>query len=139
MSGFVTTCQAEVVVLSVDSDVLVVLLAQFLDGGVDGLDASGFAHGFRAVVGVAASTVPVALERLGMEGNLDTPLFGDADKEVASHPEVVTHGNTFTGADLEFPLRGHDLSVDSADVDASVEAGAVVSLNEITGKDLAGT
>jgi hypothetical protein len=52
---------------------------------------------------------------------------------------VVTHGNAFTGTDLELPLRGHDLSVDTADVDARVEACTVVGLDQVTSEDLAGT
>jgi len=51
---------------------------------------------------------------------------------------VVTHGDAFTGTNLELPLRGHDLGVDTRDVDARVEAGTVMSLDEITGEDLAG-
>jgi len=52
---------------------------------------------------------------------------------------MVTHRDTLAGADLELPLRWHDLSVDAADVDARVEASAVMSFNQITGKDLAGS
>lgn len=43
------------------------------------------------------------------------------------------------GTDLVFPLGGHDLSVGTGDVDAGVEAGHVVSLDEITAEDSAGT
>lgn len=43
------------------------------------------------------------------------------------------------GADLVLPLRGHDLSVDTGDVDAGVQAGTVVSLNNVTAVDLAST
>jgi len=50
---------------------------------------------------------------------------------------VVTHGDALTRTDLELPLGRHDLSVDTADVDAGVEACAVMSLNEVTREDLA--
>ena len=40
---------------------------------------------------------------------------------------------------LELPLGRHDLCVDTRDVYTSVKTGTVVSLNEITSKDLAGT
>lgn len=43
------------------------------------------------------------------------------------------------GADLVLPLGGHDLSVDTGDVDTGVQAGTVVSLDDITAVDLAGT
>jgi hypothetical protein len=52
---------------------------------------------------------------------------------------VVTHRDTLARANLELPLRGHHLSVDTTDVDTGVEAGAVVSLDEVTAEDLAST
>jgi hypothetical protein len=52
---------------------------------------------------------------------------------------VVTHLNSQAGSDLEFPLGRHDLGVDTGDLDTSVQAGAVVGLDDVTGKDLAGT
>jgi len=133
------TSETELVVLAVDGDVLVVLLGELLNGSLNGLDASGFPHLLCRVVRVAASTIPIARERLGVERHLDTPLLSNADKEVTSHPEMVTHGDALAGANLELPLRGHNLGVDTADVDASVQAGAVVGLDQITGKDLAST
>jgi len=72
-----------------------------------------------------------------MEGDLDTPLFGDSGEEVTSHPKVVTHRDTFARPNLELPLSGHDLSVDTADDDTGVQAGAVVSFDQITSEDLA--
>ena len=139
MTCLVTTCQAQIVVLSVNSNMLVMSLAQLLNSGFDCLHASGLTHRLCAVVGVATSTVPFALERLGVERNLDAPLLSNAGEEVASHPEVVTHGNALTGANLKFPLRRHNLGVDSADVDARVEASAVMGFDEITGEDFAGS
>lgn len=137
MASLMATGQPEVVVLSVYSDVLVMPLRQLLDSGVDGLHASGLTHLLGRVVGVAAGTVPVALEGLGVERDLDAPLLGDADEEVAGHPEVVAHGDTLARTDLELPLRGHDLRVDTADVYAGVETGTVVSLDEVTAENLA--
>lgn len=43
------------------------------------------------------------------------------------------------GTDLVLPLSRHDLGVGAGDVDASVQAGLVVSLNNVTAEDLAGT
>ena len=137
--GFVLASKAELVVLTVDSDVLLVAAAKLLDGLLDDLKATLLAHRLGRVVGVAASTVPVTLERLGVEGNLDLPQLGHTDEEVACHPEVVAHLDTLARADLELPLRRHDLGVDTGDVDASVKAGAVVRLDQVTGNDLAGT
>lgn len=41
--------------------------------------------------------------------------------------------------DLVLPLGGHDLGVGTRDVQTSVEAGHVVSLDDVTAEDLAGT
>lgn len=37
--------------------------------------------------------------------------------------------NAGAGANLVLPLRGHDLGVDTGDVDTGVQAGTVVSLD----------
>lgn len=137
VASLMTASQTKLIVLSVDGNVLVVPFAELGNGGLDGLHSSGLTHSLGGVVGVAASAVPVTGKRLGVEGDLDAPLFGDALKEVAGHPEVVTHGDTLTRADLELPLGGHDLGVDAADVDTGVQACAVVGFNHITGEDLA--
>lgn len=66
--------------------------------------------------------------------------IGDwTDQKEAGHGHVVTHLNSQAGSDLEFPLGRHDLGVDTGDLDTSVQAGAVVGLDDVTGKDLAGT
>jgi hypothetical protein len=86
VAGFMTTSETQIVVLSVDSDVLVVPLAQLLNGVFNVFHASRFPHRLCAVVSVAASAVPVAFERFRVEGNLDTPLLGNANEEIAGHP-----------------------------------------------------
>ena len=40
---------------------------------------------------------------------------------------------------MVLPLSGHDLSVGAGDVDASIHAGLVVSLDDVSAEDLAGT
>lgn len=47
--------------------------------------------------------------------------------------------NAGAWADLVLPLGGHDLSVDTGDVDTGVQAGTVVGLDDVTAVDLAGT
>lgn len=138
VAGLVATSETHVIVFTVDGNVLVVPGGELLDGGLDDLHSSRFPHGLGGEVAVASGTVPVTSEGLGVEGDLDTPLLGDTDEEVASHPEMVTHRDTLTRADLELPLRGHNLSVDTRDVDAGVEAGAIVGFDQITSEDLAG-
>lgn len=137
VTRLMTASQSQVVVLAIDRNVLVVPLAELLDSIVDVLHATGLTHLLCAVVGVASGTVPVALERLGVEGHLDAPLLSDADEQVTCHPEVVAHGDALARTNLELPLGGHDLRVDAGYVHTGVEARTVVRLNQVTGEDLA--
>ena len=159
-TNLVATSETLVIVCAVNGNVLSVSLAELLNSLVNGLDTTLLPHGLGGEVGVAASAVPFAWDSLGVEADLDTPLFRNADEEVPGDSQVVSHLDTETGADsnqfrgsqvrslrimdaervlcnsLEFPLSRHDLGVDTRDLDASVEAGAVVSLDEITSVDL---
>ena len=47
--------------------------------------------------------------------------------------------NTLARTDLEFPLGGHDFSIDTRDLDTSVQTSLVVSLDDISAVDLAGS
>jgi hypothetical protein len=120
VTSLVTTSQSEVVILSVDSDVLVVSLGKLLNGSLDSLHSTRLTHLLSGVVGVAPCTVPVTRQRLGVEADLDAPLFSNADEEEASHPEVVTHVNASARANLELPLRRHDLGIDTRDVNTGI-------------------
>lgn len=131
--------KSEVVVLTVDGDMLLVSGSKLLDGILDVLHSTGLTHALGGNVSVAASTVPVSLEGLGVERNLDTKLLSDSVEEVSGHPELIGHGDTLARANLVLPLRRHDLSVDTGDVDTGVETGSVVCLNNVSGENLAGT
>ena len=86
-------------------------------------------------LGVTSSTVPLSGERLRVEGDLDSPLLSDSDKEESSHPEVVSHVDSGARSDLEFPLTRHDLGVDTGDGDTGVETRSVVRFNHISSVD----
>jgi hypothetical protein len=47
--------------------------------------------------------------------------------------------NTVAWTNLEFPLGGHDLGVGTGDLDASVQASLVVSLDDVSAENLAST
>lgn len=138
VAGLVLACQAHVVVRAVHLNMLLVALAHFLDGSVDSLHTTRFAHLLGRVVGVAARTVPVTGNSLGMEADLDTPVLRNADEQETGHQHVVAHLDALAGSDLELPLRRHDLSIDTGDLDTGVHAGAVVRLDQVTSIDLAG-
>lgn len=138
-AGLVLAGETEFVVRAVDGDVLLVTLGELLESSFDVLHTALLTHLLGGDVGVETGTVPVTWDWLGVEGDLDTEFFSDTVEEVTGTPEVVTHLDTLAGTDLEFPLRWKNLSVDTRDLDASVQAGLVMSLDNITAVDIAST
>lgn len=69
---------------------------------------------------------------LGLDRDLGAKLLGNTVQQEPSEPEVITHLNTLTGADLELPLGGHDFGVGSGDLDTGVKAAPVVCLDDVT-------
>lgn len=135
-SGLVATSETHVVVLAVDGDVLKMTLLKLLDGVLNGGETlAGGTHELGGIVGVATSTVPVTLEGLGVERRLDAPLLTDAEKEETSHPEVVAELDALARTDLELPLGGHDLGVDTRDLDTSVETSTLLRKQTMKERD----
>ena len=155
------TGQTLVVALTVDGNVLHVAGLELLHGGLDDLHTTIGTSSGGGNVGVKTGTVPLTLDGLGLEGDTDTELLSDTVEDETGHPEVVTHCidrlaclansdqfwvngakltvNAGARANLVLPLRGHDLGVDTGDVDTSVQASPVVSLDNVTAVDLAST
>jgi hypothetical protein len=139
VTGLVATSETLLVTFTVDGDVLNVAGLELLHGGLDSLHTTLGTSGVGGNVGVKTGTVPLTLDGLGLEGDTDAELFSDTVEKETGHPEVITHVDARAGADLVLPLGGHDLSVDTGDVDTGIQAGAVVSLDDVTAVDLAGT
>lgn len=110
---------------------------QLLDGSLNVLHATLLAHLLGREVAVQAGTVPVTRDWLRLDRDLGAELLSDTVEQEPGEPEVVTHLNALTWADLELPLGGHDLGVGSRDLDTGVEAAAVVCLHNITLDNLA--
>lgn len=110
---------------------------QLLDGSLDVLHATLLAHLLGREVAVQTSTVPVTRDWLGLYRDLGAELLSNTVQQEPGEPEVVTHLNALTWADLELPLGGHDLGVGTRDLDTGVEAAAVVGLHNITLDNLA--
>ena len=49
-------------------------------------------------------------------------LFGDAQQDVAGHPQLVRHLQRGQRPDLELPLRRHDLCIRAADLNSGTHA-----------------
>jgi hypothetical protein len=139
VAGLVLAGKTKAVVVTVDSDVLLVALSEPVNGLVDVLHTTLFTHLLGREVGVQARAVPITSDGLGVEGNLDTKVLSNTVEEVTSHPEVVTHLNALARTDLELPLGRQDLGIDTRDLDTGVHASTVVGLDNVTAVDLAGT
>merc|ERR1719174_3024163 len=116
-----------------------VVAGQLVNSGLNCLDASLDPHGFGGEVCVGASSVPVAGHRLGVKGYDDAKVFSDTLEKVAADPKVITHVDALSGPHLVLPLGGHHLGVGSGYPDTSIEAGPVVSLDDVPAVDVAGT
>ena len=92
-AGLVPAGEAHGVVLAIHSDVLLVACLELLDCRLDVLHAARLAHCQAGEVTVKASSIPVAGDWLGVEGDLGAELLGDAVQEEACAPEVVAHCN----------------------------------------------
>src|SRR5271170_507126 len=138
MAGFVATSETFVVIGTIDKDMFLVFALQFGNAFLNCLhSATGLPCFNGRNVGMTSSTIPITLKRLGMKRNLDTEFLRNSFKKITCHPKMITHLDSLTRTDLEFPLRGHDFSVDSADLDSAVQACLVVRFDDITGVDFA--
>lgn len=138
-ASLVPAGQALLVALTVDGNVLEVTALKLLDGGLNVLHAALNTHLLAGEVAVQTGTVPVTGDGLGLDRDLGAKLLGNAGEEETSEPELVTHLNAVARTDLELPLGGHDLGVGARDLDAGVEAGLVVGVDNVALNDLAGT
>jgi len=92
-------------------DVANVLLRQLVDGLLDLQDAVGLPHGLGGEVAVGASAVPVSRHGLGVQGDHDAELLGDAVQKVPGDPQLVPGVDAFAGPNLELPLDDTDIII----------------------------
>ncbi len=131
--GFVQPCEAQVVIWTIDGDMLVHVLLELGHEFFEVFLAADFAHIIGREVCVHTRAIPVAADRFAVELHIDLVLFAEAEKEVASHPDLVGGGFRTFAEDLEFPLPFCDFRVDAFVVDASVEAEVEVFFYDLAG------
>ncbi|EIE78938.1 hypothetical protein RO3G_03643 [Rhizopus delemar RA 99-880] len=138
-TSFVSTSQTLFVVFTIDSNVFSVTQGHLFNSLFNSNNTTFLTHFFSREVCVATSAIPITLDRLRVDRNNDAKVFRDTFEKVTSSPEFITHADTFTGTNLEFELTRSDFSIDTRDVDASVQTGTVVSFDDVATKDLTGT
>ena len=73
--------------------------------GRHSLQAVLLSCGLGAKVGVAACTIPVPRNWLGVKRCYHSEVFTHSVQDEPGHPEMVSHLDSFTGSYLEFPLE----------------------------------
>lgn len=114
----------------------IVSLGQFINCLEDDLFSAWLTHWGGGVVGVATGTVPVTRNGLGIKGDNDAKVLGNAPQEETCHPKLIAHFNALAGSNLELPLGGHHLGVGAGNLNARVETGTVMRLDDVTPVDI---
>jgi hypothetical protein len=133
--SLVETSEAEVIVWSVDGDVLVLELVECRHELLEVFFATLLAHELGREVAVHSGAVPVHIlaQRLAVELHIDAVLLADSHENIAGEPDFV---GGFLGAlteDLEFPLTLGHLGIDTLMVDSHLEADIKVLLDDVAG------
>lgn len=90
-ASLVSAGKTEGVILTVNSDVLLVAALKLLDSSLDCLHASLLAHLGAGEIAVKTSSVPVSWNWLGVEGDLGTEFLSNTLKKETSNPKLITH------------------------------------------------
>mmetsp|Transcript_103076 Transcript_103076/g.142640 ORF Transcript_103076/g.142640 Transcript_103076/m.142640 type:complete len:342 (+) Transcript_103076:159-1184(+) len=128
--SFVLAGEAALVALAIRGDVLSMLGSEAANGLLDHRVATLLAHLLGGEVGVAACAVPVALDRLGVEGHMHAKVLAYTLEDVPRDHHLVGACDAFARADLVLPLARHDLGIGARDGDAGVQTGLVVRLGD---------
>jgi hypothetical protein len=134
----VVTSETKLNTVTVASNVMLVARAKSLASFLNRMDSFRFTHPLRGEIGV--STGPVELsDRLRIKLHGDPMLLADPVEEPTSKDEMVRDREGVGGADLEFPLSRHHLSVDTTQDDAGIETCCHVLLDKLPTEDLIGS
>ena len=132
--SFVQTGKTQMVVWSVDSDVLGLV---FIKGGHKSFEirlSASLAEVLGGEVSVHAGTVPVGLaQRLAMEVDVHAVFFAETAEEVAGHPHFIGSAFGPFTEDLEFPLAFGHFGIDPLMVDAGIKTKVKMLFNNLTG------
>ena len=97
----------------------------------DGVPSTVLPHGLGGEVGVRPGAVPVAQDRLGLQGRVDIEVLGNAEQQPAGDPEVVADERRRKHTDLELPLTHHHFGVGALYTQPGLQAGGGVTLDDV--------
>ncbi len=133
--GLVESGQTEVVVRTVNGDVLVLVLIESGHELLEVLLATLLTHELGGEVAVHAGSVPIKIltERFAVELDVDAVLLTDAHQDVAGEPDFIGGLLGALAEDLEFPLALGHFGIDALVIDSHLEADIEVLLDDLTG------
>ena len=134
-ASLVLAGESSLVPRAVSGDVNRVAILEEADGSLNLVHASEplLSHGSGGVVAVCARSVPVARHGFGIVRDHDVAgQLANALEDVSRHPELVTGVDAYARPNLEFPLAGHDLSVDPRDGQTGIVACSVVGVSDVS-------
>lgn len=114
--------QSLVVLGALKGNALHVALLHVFQLRLDVLEPLVVAGGLVGEVGVAAAAVPVALDGLRRDVDLDVEVFRQAVHDVSAHPELVAHVDALDGAHLDLLLATQHFCVRAGHRQAGLQA-----------------
>lgn len=81
---------------------------------------------------MATRSVPVSQHGLGFVVHINTEFLTDTAQNIFGQPHVVTAFNTFGNTNLVFPLARSDFTVDTGNLETSVDHATVSLLHDIS-------
>jgi hypothetical protein len=138
-SSFMATSQSQVVVRAIDGDVTKVSLGKKFHRFEDSVITTFFSGGFEREVGVATRPIPITLDRLRFEGNVNVEFFTDSGQQISGNPELIATLKTFNGTNLELPLTGEDFGIKTRNLDTSSQTASHVGFSNISTDGVGGT
>src|SRR3981189_1667216 len=116
---FVQTCQTQMVIRAIHSDVLGDVVGERLHERFKIFLATYFADVFSREVAVHARSIPVTLDGFAVQYNVHLVFLTQTHHQIASGPGVISGFGRAFGEDLEFPLAFSDFRVDAFMIDTS--------------------
>ena len=120
--------QSLFVTLTVELDVLRVVLAQLLDRFMNQVDSALTSHCLGGEITMHSCTVPVTCNRLRSKIDDDLVLLSNSIEKIPGYPTVVTCCKDVSWTNLVLPLCRHNLSVCARAFNSSVETSRKMSV-----------
>lgn len=129
------TSESIFVSLTVEEDVIFVGSSKLFHLVVSNIFKTSRSSSFiSGVVGVASRAIPISLDGFAVKVNVDSEFFSESEEDVSGQPQMVSSFDSLGNTNLEFPLSGSDLSVESRNLESGIQAASDVSFSDGSAK-----